>query len=73
MESCSQPQALKRSRLTGINNQAATHGAVTETMIGSNDPTRIYTTSGYCSVKQALASPESESTDETMGRYGVGD
>jgi hypothetical protein len=36
--------------LNGINSQAALHGAVTETMIGSNAPTRIKTTSGYRSV-----------------------
>jgi hypothetical protein len=59
--------------LTGINSQAALHGADTETMIGSNAPTRIKTTSGYSSVRQVLASPESESTDETIGRYSGGD
>jgi hypothetical protein len=36
--------------LNGINSQAAIHGAVTETMIGTNAPTRIKTTSGYRSV-----------------------
>ena len=36
--------------LNGINSQAALHGAVTETMIGTNAPTRIKTTSGYRSV-----------------------
>ena len=34
-------QALKQLYLTGINSQAAEHGADTETMIGSNAPTRI--------------------------------
>jgi hypothetical protein len=34
-------QALKQLYLTGINSQAALHGADTETMIGSNAPTRI--------------------------------
>jgi hypothetical protein len=43
-------QALKQLNLTGINSQAALHGADTETMIGSNAPTRIKTTSGYRSV-----------------------
>jgi hypothetical protein len=62
-------QALKQLNLTGINSQAALHGADTETMIGSNAPTRIKTTSGYRSVRFTLASPESESTDETIGRY----
>jgi len=62
-------RALKQLYLTGINSQAALHGADTETMIGSNAPTRIKTTSGYRSVRHVLASTESESTDETIGRY----
>jgi len=62
-------RALKQPCLTGINSQAALYGADTETMIGSNAPTRIKTTSGYRSVRPVLASPESESTDETIGRY----
>jgi hypothetical protein len=36
--------------LNGTKSQAALHGAVTETMIGTNAPTRIKTTSGYRSV-----------------------
>jgi hypothetical protein len=36
--------------LNGTKSQAAIHGAVTETMIGTNAPTRIKTTSGYRSV-----------------------
>jgi hypothetical protein len=44
-------QALKQLYLTGINSQAAQHGADTETMIGSNAPTRIKTTSGNRSVR----------------------
>jgi hypothetical protein len=37
--------------LNGTKSQAAIHGAVTETMIGTNAPTRIKTTSGYRSVR----------------------
>jgi hypothetical protein len=47
-------QALKQLYLTGINSQAAIHGADTETMIGSNAPTRIKTTSGNRSVRPIL-------------------
>ena len=56
--------------LNGTISQAALHGAVTETMIGTNAPTRIHILPVTALSDPFLASPESESTDETTGRYG---
>ena len=56
--------------LNGINSQAAIHGAVTETMIGTNAQPVLKLLPVTALSDLFLASPESESTDETTGRYG---
>ena len=56
--------------LNGINSQAAIHGAVTETMIGSNAPTRIQTT--HIASRIAMHNRYHESTCELRGRSKVG-
>ena len=74
MESCSQSRALKRPRLNGVNIQAALHGADTETMIGSNAPTRITSagsTSGLSQESHKLPIVGSNPTPATKATHAA--
>ncbi len=57
--------------LNGTNSQAALHGAVTETMIGSNAPTRRQVNPRCLSLK-TMHTMEHELTCELEGRFKVG-
>ena len=57
--------------LNGINSQAAIHGAVTETMIGTNAPTRIKTRLAM-PLTNVMHTEQHELTCELRGRSKVG-
>jgi len=57
--------------LNGTKSQAALHGAATETMIGSNAPTRIKR-DPRCLLLKTMHTMEHELTCELEGRFKVG-